>query len=164
MDTGTAEPAPVAALTDVFQRAAPAMAGLSIYHAGLGISARGFQPCGALSIGVMVTPWCMTLVLLPGPETDWSAVPAGQEIDHALPCGTVRFVTARDDEAGAYRVCSLFSPMFDFADMAAACATADAALAEVLAERAPSPPPAPAPRSASSRSLSRRTLLRPFGT
>lgn len=142
----------VDALIDVFRRADGRMADLPVYRRGLSIEARGFRPFEGTLIGVLITPWCMNLMMLPGDGMDWSRIPQGTEVDHALPCGTVRFVTARDDVAGDYRMCSLFSPMREFADMDLARATADAALNDVL-----TPPEAPV------KGVSRRGLLR-FGT
>lgn len=143
----------VEALIDIFRRAEGRMAALPVHNPLLAVEGRGFRPFDDLLVGVLVTPWCMNLVLLPGGGTTWPRLPQGSEVEHVLPCGTVRFVTARDDEAGDYRMCSLFSPMGEFADMAAARATADAALEQVLAS--PAPPPAPQPEV-----LSRRDLFR----
>lgn len=150
----------VEALVDVFRRADGRMAGLPLYRAGLTVEGRGFQPFDGLIVGVLVTPWCMNVILLPGPDSRWEVLPQGTEVDHVLPCGTVRFVTARDAAAGDYRMCSLFSPMFDFAGMEAARATADAALVEVLTSSVAEASPLPSPPS---RPVSRRDLFRRLG-
>lgn len=149
----------VDALIDVFRQAEARMADLPLYRQGLAVEGRGFCLHDGLIVGILVTPWCMNVVLMPGPERGWTPLHPGAEVDHALPCGTVRFVSAQDEGVGDYRMCSLFSPMFEFADMEAVRATADAALADVLA--APAPPAAPPP--ATPRAMSRRDLFRRRG-
>ncbi len=144
------------ALIDVFRAADARMADLPVYNPALAVEGRGFGPYEDMLLGVLLTPWCMNLVLLPGEGGGWPSLAEGTETDHALPRGTVRFVTARHDGPGDYRMCSLFSPMFQFADMEAAQATADAALAEVLT----APEPASVPEPEPPRAVSRRDLFR----
>jgi [NiFe] hydrogenase assembly HybE family chaperone len=45
-----------------------------------------------------------------------------------FPAGVFEFIGSRDAQLGEYQACSLFSPMFDFADQQTACDTALAAL------------------------------------
>lgn len=81
--------------------------------------------CAGVWLGVLVTPWCMNLMLLPGPETEgWDATRTGVKFSHVFPAGRFEFITGRDDELGTYRMCSLFSPMFEFGDHSSALETA----------------------------------------
>lgn len=126
------------ALYEAFERADARMLGLPVHNDLLRVEMRGFQPWGAGQIGVLITPWCMNLILLPPKQMDaeaqeaWQGLSQGQEIDHALPCGTVRFVVGDDGAGGHYQMCSLFSPMDDFPDQQTAQEVADQTLAAVL--------------------------------
>jgi [NiFe] hydrogenase assembly HybE family chaperone len=62
------------------------------------------------------------------------------------------FIGAHEEGFGAYEACSLFSPMFEFADHDAALATAQAVLGALH-------PPASAPVSGEPLAASRRALL-----
>jgi [NiFe] hydrogenase assembly HybE family chaperone len=142
----------VAALEALFSRiAATRMAGIPILHPGLRVEAVGFEPDGdAAAVGVLVTPWFMNLVWLPlddatTPET--LAVRATRE--RQVGRERFAFIGAHEDGFGPFEACSLFSPMGEFADHAAAVATARAVLVELHKPE----PPEPAPTA------SRRALL-----
>ena len=81
---------------------------------------------------MLVTPWFMNLVCLPGPGDDWDGLAAGSEFSRRLPAGEIGFVAAREAGVGSYLACSLFSPMDGFRDMAAARAVAQAAMRELF--------------------------------
>jgi [NiFe] hydrogenase assembly HybE family chaperone len=74
----------------------------------------------------------MNLMLLPREAAAWPAVAPGVKVVHQFPAGTYDFVAAREPALGEYQACSLFSPMFEFADHAAARMTAEAALAALF--------------------------------
>jgi [NiFe] hydrogenase assembly HybE family chaperone len=148
-------------LYDAFRRADARMFGLPVYNSALQVELRGFQEWSDQSIGVLITPWCMNLILLPTAEMDdgarsaWQTLRQGQEVDHVLPCGKVRFTVGDDGSGGRYQMCSLFSPMDDFSDQDSAQQVADQTLAAVLTDphasvKAPKPPP----------EVSRRDLFR----
>jgi [NiFe] hydrogenase assembly HybE family chaperone len=104
------------------------MRGLPFLNEALEVEAVGFAPWTAHWLGVLVTPWCMNLVLLPRDPAAWRSVPPGDKLAHRFPAGVYDFVSGREDAIGEYHACSLFSPMFEFADHAAARLTAEAAL------------------------------------
>lgn len=86
---------------------------------------------------MLVTPWFMNLVWLPAEATVPTAVGATRMRrvgNEALP-----FIGAHEEGFGAYEACSLFSPMFEFADHEAALATARAVL-DALRKPQPAPP------------------------
>ena len=138
------------------------MQGLPVLHPALQVQAVGFerQPgAPAWALGVLVTPWFMNLVRLPmpaeaAPPATESTAPAGLAVGCTAPrdLGGHRFDFIGGFEAGlgAFEAASLFSPMFQFADQAAAVATAQAVL-QLLREPAAAPaaeaatPPAPVP-------------------
>jgi [NiFe] hydrogenase assembly HybE family chaperone len=107
------------------------MAGLPFLNPALGVESVGFRPWEGQWLGVLVTPWSMNLVLMPG-EGRWEALAAGGERVAVMPAGRFRFIAGRDDELGEYHACSLFSPVLEFADHESARATAQAALAALF--------------------------------
>lgn len=139
------------------------MQGLPLLHPGLQVQAVGFQAWPAApdwALGVLVTPWFMNLVRLPlqpvaaTPSAERTAQPPGPGAAPAwLALGATAtrelagqrldFIGAHETGLGAFEAASLFSPMFEFADQAAAVATAQAVL-HLLRE----PVPAGAARSA----------------
>ena len=116
------------------------MAGLPICNPALEVAALGFCVLGGEAFGVLVTPWCMNLVLLELPETPRPALPAGAVRDVEFPAGSIAFTVTELDGFGRVDAASLFSPMQDFPGAEAANATALAALEAVL-----TPPPQAVP-------------------
>ncbi|WP_371346578.1 [NiFe]-hydrogenase assembly chaperone HybE [Ancylobacter sp. IITR112] len=108
------------------------MRGVPLLNETLEVKAIGFRPHGERVLGMLVTPWFMNLVLVPGPDEDWSALVPGAKEIIAFPSGEYEFVGANRPETGPYKACSLFSPMFDFTSMLQASETARAALAALF--------------------------------
>ncbi|MFG1464684.1 [NiFe]-hydrogenase assembly chaperone HybE [Xanthobacter sp. DSM 24535] len=104
------------------------MRGVPIVNETLSVKAIGFRPHEGRVLGMLVTPWFMNLVLLPGPEDDWSRLVTGEKELIAFPSGWYEFLGANRPDVGPYKACSLFSPMFDFTSMLQASETAKAAL------------------------------------
>jgi len=108
-----------------------AMAGLPVLNPALAVACCGFEPQHTLQqrpLGILITPWCMNLMLLPADGECWDnwAVGAKQMID--LPSGYYEVIHGDDAILGRYAACSLFSPMFEFEDQAAVLATAESIL------------------------------------
>ncbi len=105
------------------------MQGVPVCNDAIGVAALGFEPLGKDRPGILITPWFMNLVILPGEDEGRTT---GEKCRRALPAGEFEFIVTRDEELGPLLMCSLFSPMFEFADQQAALETAQAALAEAL--------------------------------
>jgi [NiFe] hydrogenase assembly HybE family chaperone len=151
-----------ARLEAVFNRiAATRMQGLGVLNPALTVEAVGFRPWGGNQVGILVTPWFMSLICLPGPDAAWANAGSGATRKLELPSGTYAFLTAREAELGPYLTASLFSPMFDFADMERARRVAHVALEELFSPPAPEAPSSAAPGLAAKlgRPLSRRRFL-----
>ena len=108
------------------------MKGVPFVNESLGVKAVGFRAHEGRALGVLVTPWFMNLVLLPGAADDWSGLKTGDKELIAFPSGTYEFLAADRPETGPYKACSLFSPMFDFSSMLQAVETAAAVLPALL--------------------------------
>jgi [NiFe] hydrogenase assembly HybE family chaperone len=116
-------------LEQVFRHiAGTRMAGLPILNDALEVEAFGFREYDGRTVGVLITPWFMNLVALPGPEDDWAAASSGASLSLDLPAGQVPCLHAHEATLGPYLSHSLYSPMQDFPDQAYARAVA----AEVL--------------------------------
>ena len=88
------------------------------------------------ALGVLLTPWFMNLVLVPLDQERFatSAPGVGEKVQIALPAGQVEFIVGHEPGFGHSLSCSLFSPVFEFADQDAAEECAKAALVEVLTD------------------------------
>ncbi|RQM44281.1 [NiFe]-hydrogenase assembly, chaperone, HybE [Paraburkholderia bannensis] len=129
----------VAALVAHFETVASgAMRDMPVVNRALRVEAIGFAPmageAGARGawLGVLITPWSMNLLWLPGATQDSAPCPrpGGKA---CLRVGNVDFewIGAHAQDVGAYACCSLFSPMFEFAGQESAAATARAVLAQL---------------------------------
>jgi [NiFe] hydrogenase assembly HybE family chaperone len=161
------EPASPAALEASFRHvAATRMAGVALCNPALEVEALGFRPWADSQVGVLISPWSMRLICLPGGDPDWGVSPSGTTVTLDLPSGTYDVLTAHEPGLGPYLTGSLFSPMFDFADLDQARAVAPAVMEQAFAPAAPEPQPAPSgpaePTSsepAQPRGLTRRGLF-----
>ena len=129
-----------------------AMYGLPVVNPAVAVEAVGFRDWQGRVCGVLITPWFMNLVLLPGLHDDWRSLPIGAKEVLTFPAGRYEFINTHDHSLGGYKACSLCSPMFQFADHAAAVVTATAALQALFQ----TPPASTAP----TKILSRRQFLR----
>lgn len=141
------DPSSAPRLAEVFQTIAETrMADLPLRNPALEVEAVAFRPWQGGSVGVLITPWCMNLVYLPGPGSNWEKVHAGTEETLAFPSGRYFFLVAREatlrsdlgSNLGSYLTSSLFSPMFEFSGMGEARAVAESVMAEIFSE-APAP-------------------------
>ncbi len=132
---------PAAEIEAVFRHiAATRMAGVSLLNQALEVEAVGFRPWREDWVGVLITPWFMSLICLPGPDSAFEPLSSGSKQDVALPSGDYEFLSAHEDALGHYLTSSLFSPMFEFPDMARARDVAEAVLAEVFKPAEAAPP------------------------
>lgn len=140
----------VAALVEAFRQVdRTGMADMPLRNTALSVEAVGFRPWGLddgpALLGILVTPWSMNVMLLPLDAAAWADQDHGSKATIPLPCGGVEFTAGQVEGFGPYRMCSLFSPMAEFADQAGAVLTAQLALEDLLTEPAAAAP-APEPR------------------
>jgi [NiFe] hydrogenase assembly HybE family chaperone len=133
------------------------MRGLPIVNPALRVELVGLRAWDGGAVGVIVTPWCMNLVVLPLPGgRDIPATPVGTVHVVRLPAGNHDLLAAQLPETGPHLSGSLCSPMGDFASQDQAVAAAREALDLLFDAR---PAPADAPDPAPGNQASRRGFL-----
>ena len=107
-------------LERLFSRiAAGEMRALPFYRPQIPVRACGFQRYEQQWIGALLTPWMLSLLVLPGPGQLWPRRPEGSRLALALPCGNITFTLGEiggdslgeSDGGGQYLSCSLMSPL-----------------------------------------------------
>lgn len=104
------------------------MRDVAILNNRLDVEAVGFRNWQGHYLGVLITPWFISLILLPGKEDDWSAYRVGNKVQHIFPSGHYEFIVGHEETIGTFQSCSLFSPTLEFKKQDAAVATAVAAI------------------------------------
>ena len=147
-------PDPSPRLAESFRAVATRMDGLAFVNPSLSVEPVGFAPWQGHWLGVLLTPWFMNLILAPRDAASWTSLKPGDKRCYQFPAGAFDFIGARDDLAGEYQMCSLFSPLLQFDDQATARRVAELAREALFdaanAERPDLPagnlasPPAPA--------------------
>ena len=111
------------------------MRGVPVINTQLAVNADCFVRWQDYFLGVLITPWFMNLMLLPAGEESAGQMQQqriGEKQTHVFPSGPYEFIVGAEAGLGRYQSCSLFSPMFDFCDRAAAEETAAAILRELM--------------------------------
>src|SRR5476649_2169292 len=70
---------------------------LPFYRPRIPIRACGFQLFERQWIGALLTPWMLSLLVLPGPGQEWPRRSVGTRLALALPCGNVNFTLGEID-------------------------------------------------------------------
>jgi [NiFe] hydrogenase assembly HybE family chaperone len=142
----SALPPPVLALEQLFAEiACTRMRDVPVQNTALQVQAIGFAPDpqqAEVWLGILITPWFMNLVRLASFEEAPLAGFLAERDKAPRQFGNTRFdfIGAFEPSVGAFETCSLFSPMFEFADHCAALATATEILTR-LRQLAPAPSP-----------------------
>ena len=128
---------PSTAVEAAFARlAAGPMADLPLNNPGLRIEAVGFRRWEGLWVGVLVSPWTISLLLLPSRSQDFRTLTGDSTQTWAFPSGRYAFRGGLIPELGAYQSCSLFSPPSEFIDHASARATAQSVMTALFQDGA----------------------------
>ncbi|MGE5468391.1 MAG: [NiFe]-hydrogenase assembly chaperone HybE [Ignavibacteria bacterium] len=133
------------------------MADVPVHNQALSVEAVDFQRWQGHWLGVLVTSWHMSLILVPGQEAGWVSVGDNQRRFVTFPAGAFAFLGSEEPEIGEFQSCALFSGMGQFANQSEAVLTARASLMAVLK---PKIEPAPVEKkSGDEPSLSRRRFF-----
>ncbi len=134
------------------------MADVPILNPALVVEAINFQRWQAHWLGIVITPWCMSILLLPGSAENWVPVGVNKRRFVKFPAGDFAFLGGVEAELGEYQSCPLFSPMDKFTTQLEASQTARASLIGLLS--APATESAPGEEKKMEKpSLSRRRFF-----
>lgn len=114
------------------------MAGIPILNKAISVEVVGLRRHGDEWLCILVTPWFMNVMLMPaaiGGEPSVETVAKGAVGSKSMvnfPAGQFEMIRGFESDLGCYSMCSLFSPMHEFADHDSARAAAEAALGALL--------------------------------
>jgi [NiFe] hydrogenase assembly HybE family chaperone len=135
------------------------MADVPILNPALAVEAVDFQRWQGHWLGIVVTPWCMSVLLVPGSSENWNSTGENRRRFVKFPAGDFAFLGSKEIELGEYQSCPLFSPMGQFRSQSEATMTARASLIALLtAPQQPQSAPGEV-KAAGEPSLSRRRFL-----
>ncbi|MBS4722007.1 hydrogenase-2 assembly chaperone [Aeromonas caviae] len=86
------------------------MQALPFYHATMPIVAECTLFEGQW-LGCVLTPWMLSVVVLPGPDQLWPVRSSSERLALQLPCGNLTFMVGALPETGQLLACSLMSPI-----------------------------------------------------
>jgi [NiFe] hydrogenase assembly HybE family chaperone len=92
---------------------------LPVVNQALAVEAVGFHDYYDHQLGILITPWFMNLILLPGTD-DWSNKAQGDTPSIDFPSGPIEFAVSHDKMLGTYLSAVLFRSVTDIADQATA--------------------------------------------
>jgi [NiFe] hydrogenase assembly HybE family chaperone len=109
------------------------MAGVPLLNPALRVQTLGFQTYEGRSMGVVTTPWMMSLLLFPSDQDNWSDLELGEKMPHKFPSGTRQFMCNDIDGIGVFQTHSLYSPMHQFHNQDQAVVVAESFLNTLMA-------------------------------
>ncbi|MFQ2471358.1 hydrogenase-2 assembly chaperone [Aeromonas caviae] len=86
------------------------MQALPFYHANMPVVAECTLFEGQW-LGCVLTPWMLSVVVLPGPDQLWPVRSSSDRLALQLPCGNLTFMVGALPETGQLLACSLMSPI-----------------------------------------------------
>jgi len=89
------------------------MAGLPICNTALRVQAVGFCEWNDHWVGVLITPWTISLALMPGAKGPLKTLGADEKMSWEFPSGKYEFMGLNEPALGSCQVCSLISPVID---------------------------------------------------
>ncbi len=100
------------------------MAGIPLLNPVLKVQTVGFCTDHGRITGVLITPWMMSLVMLPGDGDDWDGLDLGKKVTHQFPSNSYKFMVNDIEGIGRLQMHSLYSPMREFVSQDHAVAVA----------------------------------------
>jgi [NiFe] hydrogenase assembly HybE family chaperone len=121
----------VSGVEAAYARVAGRMRGLPVCNPDLHVELIGMRSWQGVHLGVLVTPWMISLLLMPGERT-LRPLGADERERWKFPSGEYEFMGGTDPALGHYQTCSLISPPLEFESQEEARAVAFAALYALL--------------------------------
>lgn len=104
------------------------MADVPILNPRLQVDIVGWRAWQGEWLGVLVTPWSINLMLLPGSGGRFRKLAMDERQNWSFPSGSYDFMGGDEEGLGPYQICSLFSPVLQFDSHEQAVAAARAAI------------------------------------
>ena len=108
------------------------MRGLPVFNERLHVEAVGFREWQGNQLGVIVAPWFMNLVIIPGDDVEPAS--HGSRSEWEFPSGRYAFHAADLEGAALHLTTPLFSAVTDFPDQPTARTIAEAVLEGLFSE------------------------------
>jgi [NiFe] hydrogenase assembly HybE family chaperone len=106
---------PAGRLQAVFENiAATRMTGVPILNPALRVEVVGFRLWEGRWVGVLVTPWTINLVLLPGDGAPLEPLQLDEKRTWIFPSGAYEFMGLNEPVLGVCHLCPLISPVTEF--------------------------------------------------
>jgi [NiFe] hydrogenase assembly HybE family chaperone len=122
-----------AALELAFRRiAATRMLDMPLRNPALRIESVGFREWQGNEVGVLITPWSISLIVFPTAMPSVRALTLDERRAWQFPSGRYEFMGGDEPECGPFHFCSLFSPPEEIADHAQAREIAGAVLEQLF--------------------------------
>jgi [NiFe] hydrogenase assembly HybE family chaperone len=147
----------VADYRDIVQ---PRMNSLPMYNPALTMEAIGFRPHDGRFCGILLAPWFMNLVALPGESDEWSGLVPGKTFKMVFPGGEYELMLSLPDGLTPHLILPLFTTVLDFADQDTANQVAEEILHRLFEVPEDTDSSEGKHPSLFDRRLSRRNLLR----
>lgn len=110
------------------------MVDVPILNPALSVEAVDFQRWQGHWLGVLITPWTMSMLLVPGKADDWVTVGINDNKRRYIkfPAGDFAFLGGVEEGLGEFQSCPLFSPMDRFSCQSEATQTARASMVAIM--------------------------------
>lgn len=103
---------PSTLLKETFQKIVEQdMKDLPFLHPGVEVDTYGFQIFENQWVGALLTPWMLSILILPGPGQVWPVRKVSDKLGVTFPRGDATFMVGHIDAIGQYLSCSLMSPL-----------------------------------------------------
>ena len=110
------------------------MSDIPILNPMIDVETVGFQNYLERKVGILITPWMMSLVMFPAENDDWSALAIGDKRTLDFPSGPYEFMINDVEGIGPYLTHSIHSPMKHFHNQEQALAVARRFLQNLMTE------------------------------
>lgn len=105
---------------------------MPLRNPALRVESVGFREWQGNEVGVLITPWSISLVVFPQAAATGRSLRLDERRAWQFPSGAYDFMGGEEPECGPFHFCSLFSPPEEIADHAQAREIASAVLEQLF--------------------------------